>query len=161
MRAAQLQGDDHAPAEGPAQPLPDTRTPDRRRVPDRASPPGDGGAQRRLSREHNEIRQGCDGEAGGGADQYDTPKDCGTRTGTFNFRLFYSDPSLEDEIVIPLPHPLPEKNTLKLEGNYYQWQSGEGPKATLDDAYIAKRGNGGTSTGQTILAWNLHLTRVK
>jgi hypothetical protein len=75
---------------------------------------------------YNEIRQGCDGEAGGGADQYDTPKDCGTRTGTFNFRLFYSDPSLEDEIVIPLPHPLPEKNTLKLEGNYYQWQSAEG-----------------------------------
>jgi hypothetical protein len=141
---------------------------------------------------YQEHRQ-CDGGAGGGGETNLPPKDCGMRTGSFNFRLFFRDPSLDDEIVIPLPHPLAEKNSLKLEGNYYRW----GQASTLDDTYkncpllledtyVEKAGNIFTSpaklvekqvfdtrrkrfvvsghhiaNGQTILAWNLRLTRVK
>jgi hypothetical protein len=156
---------------------------------------------------YHEIRSNCDGAAGGGGDTNLPPKDCGVRDGSFNARLFFHDPNLDEEITIPSRTPLPEKNTLKLEGNYYQWSKadGSGPAATLDETYqhcpllledtyvekagniftspaklpekqlfnkkrrkivvsghhIEPRGNGGSSTGQTILAWNLRLTRVK
>jgi hypothetical protein len=155
---------------------------------------------------YGEIKPSCDGAAGGNGNEHLPPKDCGTREGSFSARFFFHDPSLDEDIVIPSRNPLPpEKNTLKLEGDYYQWQGAEGPMTTLDETYkncpllledtfveragniftspaklsekalfnkgrkrivvsghhIEPQGNGTTSTGQTILAWNLRLTRVK
>jgi hypothetical protein len=152
---------------------------------------------------YGEIQSGCDG-ASGGDDGIPTPKDCGVRKGGFQ-GLVYFHPSIGgDGVDFPTPHPFPEKNTLKLEGLSYEWQTPEGSQSTLFDAYkncpmllrdadvdvagniytspaklsekalfnkkrkrivvsgdhIAKH-NAGGSTGQTILAWNLRLTRVK
>jgi hypothetical protein len=154
---------------------------------------------------YNEIKQDqCDGVSGGdGGGTID--KDCGTREGRFQTRLYFHEASQDDELLIPLPRPAPEKNHLKLEGIAYEWGTPEGGSAaTLDslylncplllqDAYVEKAGNifispaklsekalfnrkrrkivvsghhiagrgGGGSTGQTILAWNLRLKRVK
>jgi hypothetical protein len=152
---------------------------------------------------YEQIARDCPGESGGGGDYIPTPKDCGVRNGGFQVRLFFHDPS-PDADLIPVQRHLPEKNTLKLEGNIYEWLAGNGSASTLDFAYqncplllentyVERAGNiwtsgahlsektlfnrkrrkivvsghtiqklgGGDSTGKTILAWNLRLTRVK
>jgi hypothetical protein len=152
---------------------------------------------------YGQIAKDCPGLGNGGGGDTPTPRDCGVRNGGFQVRLFFHDPS-PDADLIPVQRHLPEKNTLKLEGNVYEWLAGDGSASTLDFAYqncplllessyveragdiwtsgahlsekalfngkrrkivvsghtIQKLG-GGNSTGQTILAWNLRLTRVK
>jgi hypothetical protein len=152
---------------------------------------------------YGQIAKDCPGLGSGGDDGIPTPHDCGVRNGGFQVRLFFHDPS-PDADLIPVQRHLPEKNTLKLEGNVYEWLASDGSASTLDFAYkncplllentyVERAGNiwtsgahlsektlfnrkrrklvvsghtiqklgGGDSTGQTILAWNLRLTRVK
>ena len=154
---------------------------------------------------YGQIARDCPGSAGGGADDIPTPHDCGVRNGGFQTRLFFHDPG-PDADLIPVQRHLPEKNTLKLEGNIYEWLAADGSSSALqlDDSYkncplllehsyVERAGNiwtsgahvseqtlfnkkrkkivvsghtiqkfaGGESTGKTILAWNLRLTRVK
>ena len=154
---------------------------------------------------YGQIAKDCPGVGSGGGVTEPTAKDCGVRDGGFQTRLYFHDPS-PDADLIPVQRHLPEKNTLKLEGNVYEWLAADGSNsaATLDSAYqncplllentyVERAGNiwtsgahisekalfdkkrkklvvsghtiqklgGGGSTGQTILAWNLRLTRVK
>jgi hypothetical protein len=144
--------------------------------------------------------QRCDAASGGGGGG-DIAKDCGVRDGRFNVRMYFSDPSEDDGLLIPIARPLPDRNHLKLEGNFYEWFSADGTSAStldstyqncpllLQDSYVERAGNIFTSpaklsekqlfnrrrkrivvsghhiqphtTGQTILAWNLRLKRVK
>jgi hypothetical protein len=152
---------------------------------------------------YGQAAKDCPGVGSGDGETTPTPHDCGVRNGGFQVRLFFHDPS-PDADLIPVQRHLPEKNTLKLEGNLYEWLAGNGSASTLDSAYqncplllentyVERAGNiwtsgahlsektlfnrkrrkivvsghtiqklgGGDSTGQTILAWNLRLTRVK
>src|SRR3954451_16585600 len=152
---------------------------------------------------YGQVAKDCPGVGSGGGDDIPTPHDCGVRNGGFQVRLFFHDPS-PDADLIPVQRHLPEKNTLKLEGNVYEWLASGGSASTLDFAYqncpllpentyVERAGNiwtsgahlsektlfnrkrrkivvsghtiqklgGGDSTGKTILAWNLRLTRVK
>lgn len=77
----------------------------------------------------------CDAAGGGGGDDNPPDPDCGKRDGRFNVRLYFHDPS-EDALVVPLKHPFPDKNHLKLEGNFYEWMDAAGGSAgVLDFAY--------------------------
>jgi hypothetical protein len=154
---------------------------------------------------YGQAAKDCPGVGSGGGDDIPTPHDCGVRNGGFQVRLFFHDPS-PDADLIPVQRHLPEKNTLKLEGNIYEWLAADGSSSALqlDDSYkncplllehsyVERAGNiwtsgahlseaqlfnrkrrhivvsghtiqkfaGGESTGKTILAWNLRLTRVK
>jgi hypothetical protein len=155
---------------------------------------------------YDQAAKNCPGNAGGGGDTTPVPKDCGVRDGGFQTRLYFHDTSPDSELVIPFGRPLPEKNTLKLEANFYEWLAAGGSNSAstldttynncpllLDGTYVEKAGNiwtsgahlsekqlfnrkrrrivvsghhiqklgGGKSTGKTIRAWNLRLTRVK
>jgi hypothetical protein len=155
---------------------------------------------------YGQIANNCPGVGSGGGVTEPTAKDCGVRNGGFQTRLYFHDPS-PDADLIPVQRHLPEKNTLKLEANLYEWLQADGSAsaAQLDESYkncplmldhsyveragniwtsgahvpesalfnkkrrkivvsghtIQKFANGGASTGKTILAWNLRLTRVK
>jgi hypothetical protein len=148
---------------------------------------------------YNEIRDECEGAAGGGGVTLDD-KDCGVREGGFQTQLYFHELIGGEDLDIPSPNPSPEKNTLKLAGLAYEWGTKSSLDATykncpllLEDTNIERRGNifttpaklpekrlfdkkrkrivvsgheiaqrgSGNSTGQTILAWNLRLTRVK
>jgi hypothetical protein len=81
-------------------------------------------------------RSRCDGGAGGGGDDNLPDPDCGKRDGRFNVGLYFHDPSDNDEIVVPTRNPFPDKNHLKLEGNYYEWlNAAGGSEVTLDSTY--------------------------
>jgi hypothetical protein len=153
---------------------------------------------------YEQTSQNCPGVGSGGGVTEQPAKDCGVRHGGFQTRLYFRDSSPDAGLVVPIGRPLPEKNTLKLEGNAYEWLSGDGSASELDgtyarcpllldSGYVERAGNiwtsgahlsektlfnakrkkivvsgdtiqkfhSGTSTGQTIIAWNLRLTRVK
>jgi hypothetical protein len=148
----------------------------------------------------------CPGAGSGGGVIDNSAKDCGVRNGGFQVRLYFHDPSPDAGLIIPLGRKLPERNTLKLEGNVYEWLRADGSNSAstldgtydkcpllLNGSYVEQAGNvwtsgahlsektlfdnkrkklvvsghtiqkfhSGDSTGQTILAWNLRLTRVK
>jgi hypothetical protein len=155
---------------------------------------------------YGQIANNCPGVGSGGGVTEPTAKDCGVRKGGFQTRFFFHDPS-PDADLIPVQRRLPEKNTLKLEANLYEWLQADGSSSAsqlddsykncpllLDHSYVERAGNiwtsgahvseaqlfnrkrnklvvsghtiqnfghGGASTGKTILAWNLRLTRVK
>jgi hypothetical protein len=155
---------------------------------------------------YDQAAKDCPGEAGGGGDNVPIPHDCGIRRGGFQTRLYFHDPSPGGDLILPLGRRLPEKNTLKLEANIYEWFQADGASSAvqledsyrncpllLENTYVERAGNiwtsgahlsektlfnskrrkivvsghtiqklgGGNSTGKTILAWNLRLTRVK
>ena len=155
---------------------------------------------------YEQAAKDCPGESGGGGDTTPTPHDCGIRTGGFQTRLYFYDPSPDAHLIVPFGRPLPQKNTLKLEANLYEWLQADGSNSAiqlddsyqncpllLENTYVERAGNiwtsgahlsektlfnkkrkklvvsghtiqklgGGDSTGKTILAWNLRLTRVK
>ena len=155
---------------------------------------------------YEQAANDCPGVGSGGG-VIDVPaKDCGVRNGGFQARLFFHDPSPDSGLIVPIGRPLPEKNTLKLEANLYEWFRANGASSAvtldgaydkcpllLDGSYVEQAGNiwtsgahlsektlfnrkrrkivvsghtiqklgSGASTGKTILAWNLRLTRVK
>jgi hypothetical protein len=153
---------------------------------------------------YHEVKSTCEGVAGGGGVTQDD-KDCGVREGGFQTQLYFHAFVGDDDLDIPSPNPIPEKNNLKVQGNAYGWEAPSGGSESLLDATykncpmliedtpveragniftapgkvqekrlfdrkrkhivvsgheIVQRGSG-NSTGQTILAWNLRLTRVR
>ena len=153
-----------------------------------------------------DIGPNC-GDNGGADPGYVPPaKDCGTRDGRFNVRLYFHDPSADADMLVPLPGDPPDNNRLKLEGSQYEWMQpgGQDSSTTLGDTFqncpysqvdsypenageiwispakikesklFSKKrkklvisgdntvnlGKGNT-TGKTIIAWNLRMTRVK
>jgi hypothetical protein len=153
---------------------------------------------------YHEVKADCEGAAGGGGvTQVD--KDCGVREGGFQAQLYFHRFSGDDPTDVPGVNPDTERDSLRLQGLAYNYESADGSAGGyLDRAYkncpllledtniekagvlftapgkvkekrlfdrkrkhivvsgheIVKRGSG-NSTGQTILAWNLRLTRVK
>ena len=82
---------------------------------------------------YGEIQRGCEGA--GGDDDIPTPPDCGVRKGGLQALLYFHPSIGGDGVEIPTPRPFPEKNTLKLEGLSYEWQTAEGSESTLFNAY--------------------------
>jgi hypothetical protein len=81
-------------------------------------------------------KQNCHGVGGGGGEG-PAPKDCGTRTGRFHANLYFHERVGDDDIIVPIGRPLPEKNNLKLQGSNYEWSGGNGFSAgTLDFSYL-------------------------
>src|SRR4051812_42903811 len=85
---------------------------------------------------YGQIANNCPGVGSGGGVTEPTAKDCGVRNGGFQTRLYFHDPS-PDADLIPVQRRLPEKNTLKLEANLYEWLQADGSAsaAQLDDSY--------------------------
>lgn len=145
----------------------------------------------------------------GGADPgyTPTPKDCGTRQGSFRVSFYFNDPSEDADLVVPIPGGKnePDKDHLKLAPEQAEWlqPGGEDSSTELRNTYVncpwylssypedagipwissakikearlfdKKRKklvisgdhivdlSAADTTGKTILAWNLRLTRVK
>ncbi|MEA2480512.1 MAG: hypothetical protein QOJ07_2434 [Thermoleophilaceae bacterium] len=110
---------------------------------------GDGGLQTaRITAERNgeytvhtdEIDQSrCPGQNGGGVDPTRNPKDCGTRSGSFNTNLqFHDDGTIDDDLFVPIPGGRKsEKKYLTLFGTAFSWaDAAHGTyAATLDELY--------------------------
>lgn len=162
-----------------------------------------------TARRNGEVTYGaadtsaCPGDNGGADPGYRPPQpDCGTRTGSFQPRLYFhaagQDP---DDLIVPLPRFPVEKNRLTLDSTDWQWGSQKTElrnlyqhcpfmyqRDTVDDLgqiYISQaklpekalfnksrkkivvsgdnitRRHDADSSGKTILAWNLRLTRVR
>jgi hypothetical protein len=161
-----------------------------------------------LTVNYSEVDPNQCGDNGGADPNYvPTPKDCGMRSGRFGVRLYFNDPSEDDDLVVPLPgsRDEPDKDHLKLSSTQAEWDKpGSDDTATeLRDTYVncpwflssypedagipwissakikesrlfdKKRRKlvisgdhtvdlkATDTTGKTILAWNLRLTRVK
>jgi hypothetical protein len=85
----------------------------------------------------SDIGPNC-GDNGGADPGYVPPaRDCGTRQGRFNTRLYFHDGSPESDLIVPIGKQLPDKNRLKLEGSEYEWMNAAGSDSTsvLGDAY--------------------------